>query len=369
MQAMLISPSLVDQTSGQINLSRRIEFTGFSLVENSMARSPRNDEEWLALSAAFPGAIGIQVNAIMIVVRYTTLPEKPWPLSAGGLPVFITTDLTDPGFNRGKKGGNFKALDNYDTKDGLSEELFQAAFSYYRNEHGIYITSIVNIAYMWLVRVPDKVKLERLPSMLAKRPCGYEFESECERPIEVASKKVEPKCVIRDLSQYRPLRPGVALSCGNSILGQELLTTSGVLVENQNEERFITVASHGFPPSQEHVFHPDDARQPIGQVFERLTDSDLAIVRLSSNCSYVNQTFDCVTEDESFLPGTMLTCIRHAMAMPFYEEITMNSPFSGFCTGSTLGRRFGQSPQISRSSHLNGVKATGDTSATEWTSR
>lgn len=236
-----------------------------------------------------------------------------------------------------RKGGNFKALDNYDTKDGLSEELFQAAFSYYRNEHGIYITSIVNIAYMWLVRVPDKVKLERLPSMLAKRPCGYEFESECERPIEVASKKVEPKGVIRDLSQYRPLRPGVALSCGNSILGQELLTTSGVLVENQSEERFITVASHGFPPSQEHVYHPDDAGQPTGQVFERLTDSDLAIVRLSSNCSYVNQTFDCVTEDESFLPGTMVTCIRDAMAMPFYEEITMNSPFSGFCTGLHIG--------------------------------
>lgn len=87
---------LVEQKSGQINLSRRIEFTGFSLVENSMARSPRNDEEWLALSAAFPGASGIQVNAIMIVVRYATLPEKPWPLSAGGLPVFITTDPASP---------------------------------------------------------------------------------------------------------------------------------------------------------------------------------------------------------------------------------------------------------------------------------
>lgn len=101
---------LVEQKSGQINLSRRIEFTRFSLVENSMARSPRNDEEWLALSAAFPGASGIQVNAIMIVVRYATLPEKPWPLSAGGLPVFIATDLTDSGFTHGKKGGNFKAL-------------------------------------------------------------------------------------------------------------------------------------------------------------------------------------------------------------------------------------------------------------------
>lgn len=97
--------------SSQINFSRRIEFTGFSLVENSMARSPRNDEEWLALSAAFSGAIGIQVNAIMIVVRYAaaTLPKKPWPLSAGGLPVFITTDLTTSGFSHGRKGGNSKA--------------------------------------------------------------------------------------------------------------------------------------------------------------------------------------------------------------------------------------------------------------------
>ena len=115
--------------SSQINLSRRIEFTGFSLVENSMARSPRNDEEWLALSAAFPGAIGIQVNAIMIMVRYTaaTLPKKPWPLSAGGLLVYITTDTTTSGFNRGRKGGNSKGLDNYDVKNGLSEDLFQAA--------------------------------------------------------------------------------------------------------------------------------------------------------------------------------------------------------------------------------------------------
>lgn len=190
---------------------------------------------------------------------------------------------------------------------------------------------------MWLVRVPDKVKLERLPSMLAKSPCGYEFESECEQPMEAAFRNVEPKGVIRDLSRYQPLRPGVALSCGNSILGQELLTTSGVLVENRNKERFITAASQGFPPSQELVFHPDDAGQPIGRVCERLTDSDLAIVRLSSNCSYVNQTFDCVTEDESFLPGTKVTGIRDAMKMPFYEEITMNSPFSGFCTGFHIG--------------------------------
>lgn len=67
---------------------------------------------------------------------------------------------------------------------------------------------------MWLVRLPDNVKIESLPSLLAKSPCGYEFESECERPIEAAFRKFEPKGVIRDLSTYQPLRPGVALSCG-----------------------------------------------------------------------------------------------------------------------------------------------------------
>lgn len=50
---------LFEQKSSQIKISQRIEFTGFSLVENLMARSPRNDEDWLALSAAFPGARGI----------------------------------------------------------------------------------------------------------------------------------------------------------------------------------------------------------------------------------------------------------------------------------------------------------------------
>lgn len=144
--------------------------------------------------------------------------------------------------------------------------------------------------------------------------------------------------MIRNLSAYQPLRPGVALSCGGSVLGNELLTTSGVLVEDQNKEQFITVASHGFPLSQELVFHPDDSGQPIGRIHERLIDSDIAIVvRLSPNCSYINQTFDCITEDQSFLPGNKVTGIRDAMAMPFYEEITMNSPFSGFCTGLHMG--------------------------------
>lgn len=73
----------------------------------------------------------------------------------------------------------------------------------------------------------------------------------------------------------------MALSCGGSVLGNELLTTSGVLVEDQNKEQFITVASHGFPLSQELVFHPDDSGQPIGRIHERLIDSDIAIVRLS----------------------------------------------------------------------------------------
>lgn len=78
---------------------------------------------------------------------------------------------------------------------------------------------------------------------------------------------------------------------------------------------------------------------PSVRVYERLTDSDLTIVRLSPNSSFVNQTFDCVIEDQSFLPGNKVTGIRDAMAMPFYEEIRMNSPFSGFCAGLHIGTR------------------------------
>lgn len=60
-----------------------------------------------------------------------------------------------------------------------------------------------------------------------------------------------------------------------------------------------------------------------GQVYKPPTNSDLAIVRLSPEYSYL---FDCVTEDESFLPGTRVTGIRDSVAIPFYEETTTSSP-------------------------------------------
>lgn len=80
----------------------------FHYLKNSMARSRRNDEEWLALSAAFPGALGIQSE------RHHGCGEKRCSHTAkkalGGLPFFsLPTWLPPASTNHGRKGGNSKA--------------------------------------------------------------------------------------------------------------------------------------------------------------------------------------------------------------------------------------------------------------------
>jgi hypothetical protein len=90
------------------------------------------------------------------------------------------------------------------------------------------------------------VSLSSLSSVLAKSLCRYQYQSEQKKFVESAYRKIESQVSVFDLSQYDNLRLGVALDDGNSLLGAELLATSGVLVKNGRNDEFITVVFHEF---------------------------------------------------------------------------------------------------------------------------
>ncbi len=124
----LPSPVMVKDVSNH----EQIEFESFRLVKDGQDRLPINEEEHNMILEAFPSAISVGIFLPTIVVRFKTLPEKPWPLTVAGLPVVFTTDQDTIGFDYGRLGGRaFRALQKYDARQSITEELFDAAIQYF----------------------------------------------------------------------------------------------------------------------------------------------------------------------------------------------------------------------------------------------
>lgn len=120
---------------------------------------------------AFPTALSEGIFLPTIVVRFRTLPEKAWPLTVAGLPVVFTTDQDTIGFDYGRLGGQvFKALENYDARQSITKELFDAAILFFEKTLGVQISSILNLAGP---SVPDETPFSTLPYFLAQTPCHF----------------------------------------------------------------------------------------------------------------------------------------------------------------------------------------------------
>lgn len=314
--------------------SRHVVFD-FTLVENGMPRSPRTQDEWTVLENLFPTQYSIGVHGLFLIVRVRKLPPKPWPLSVAGLPFYITTNEWDYPWVRGEFGRGPKVLEHLDARHNVTQEIFDAATSYYDTQTDIKITAIRWSIGSWRVTVPDGIILSSLPRLLAHTPCSYVFDSEVLQPVEAAYRLKEPSAIIRDDSAYTDLRPGIMLSSARfegtaSIPARgELLTTSGVLVKDGEGNQYVTVASHGFALGEETVYHPNPNGVAIADVERRLSYTDIALARLKSSFTYRNETFENSTTSTS----TALSRIRSPFELQYPEFLYMDNPFTGFAEG------------------------------------
>lgn len=111
---------------------QKIEFDSFTLVKDGLDRFPTDEEGYDMIRNAFPTALSVGVFLPTIIIRFQTLPEKPWPLTVAGLPVVFTTDKHTIGFDYGRLGGHiFRALENQDARQSITEKLFDAAIHYF----------------------------------------------------------------------------------------------------------------------------------------------------------------------------------------------------------------------------------------------
>ena len=316
--------------------SYKVEFESFTLVENGVSRLPTSQNEYDMILKAFPTAQSVGVYLPFVVVQFKCLPPKPWPLTIAGLPAFFTTKEHTVGFEYGRLGGSFKkALNNYDARQHLTRELFDAVIVYFEQEISIPILSVLNLAGPWVITIPDGVEFSSLPYLLAKTPCHFKYASGNEPHEEAAFRNTEPVGTVWDQTLYETLRPGIMLSSGGTL--NEVLTTSGIVVEDDYGYKYLTMASHGFPLGRESVYHPNANGARLGKIYDRLTDSDIALLRISSSQSFRNETFAAGLLDGTNIPPQKIGGILDPIDMRSYDEVTMNNPFSGYCIGVHIG--------------------------------
>lgn len=316
--------------------SYKVEFESFTLVENGTDRLPASQDEYNLILKAFPTALSVGVFHPFIVVRFECLPPKPWPLTVAGLPVMFTTKEHTIGFEYGRLGGSFKkALNDYDARQHVTKELFEAVIAHFEQELSIPILSILNLAGPWSVTIPDGVKFSSLPYLLAKTPCHFKYASDIEDHRDAAFRNTEPAGTVWDQTLYQTLKPGIMLSSGGGL--NELLTTSGIVVEDDYGYKYLTLASHGFPSGRESVYHPNSNGVLLGRVHDRLKASDVALLKISSSQGFHNETFGARLPDGTNILPQKICGFSDPFVMRRYDEVSMNNPFTGYCIGIHVG--------------------------------
>ncbi|KAI9772964.1 MAG: hypothetical protein M1840_008846 [Geoglossum simile] len=329
-----------------LTVSKRVELS-YSLVEGGKPTTPPHGD-FSELLRLFPTTFAAEVAPPYVIIRVRTLPPKPWPFTVGGLLLWLTTDELEHCFDPGKVGKGKKMLEHIDLqrKEEFSEGILKEAIAIFQALQ-IKIRDIMWSPGFWRITVPDSTDWKVLPSWIAHQVCFYKFRSEDPDPDPSALRSKIPQGVEYDDTLYAAtpnalLRPGIMVSSSIRQITRDgkteeafKTTTSGMLVVNRYGQPFITVASHGFEDDNL-VYHPNPTKgSVIGRVVDRLSGTDISIVKLNSGLRYVNETFS----SKDGLGGIQMSGISpgYPPHLRAYDPITMDNPFSGFCEGLVLG--------------------------------
>jgi hypothetical protein len=330
MASMALSPTKSDPSMTQsVSTALHMKFNFTLRSDKDGKQRPPSRQEAGAIISAFPNCHAVGLSPPYLVLRFSQLPPKPWPLSAAGLPLYLTTDqYGDPeDFGLIGRAGTLSITPSpvlwKTPTSAMIKEIIQA----YRTTYKTPISSIAWLGTRFMVTPADaKANLNELPSTIGRVLVTYRNSEPKGR--EAAQRAKQPLDQIRDDSNYGlTLRPGIMISC-EAYEGGETLTTAGIPVRSPDGERFITVASHGFPLGLETVYHPNGNGSRIGEVKKKLWDTDISLASLNEGISY-----SCDTFSSNILAGSTLRGFKRLEDVLIGDNIFMDNPFSGLCEG------------------------------------
>ena len=147
--------------------------------------------------------------------------------------------------------------------------------------------------------ISDDVPPERLPLKIGKLLAVYSETNAIPEHQEAARRLITPSATVRDDTCYIPnLRPGVMLSCGWNG-GEELCTGSGIVVENSIGDKWLALASHGFPLGNETVYHPAANGLVIGTVENPFEDTDMSLAKYGWGFAMLHKRLDPISNPRS----------------------------------------------------------------------
>lgn len=281
----------------------------------------------------FPNTVRLGFERKILMYQLLSLPPHPWPQRIAGVPCYLTTMPGDlgplPPIDR--PGGSRIRLDHdHDLGDDRTRarQVFDLIKSFFTEIR----TSITELQY-WdrvvvIVLEHDGVDLSTVPKSVSRLPCYYVFESEMHRPRNLAAfRSLDPSSDGPDSGSYEVLRPGVMLGSGRVEDGK-MLTSSGVLVRDRMGNKYMTVASHGFPEGSR-VYHPHGGGREVGEPIMEITHTDVALVKLTTE-AFVNEVFQ-----NTIIPGPPVRLEEFVRSgdITTGENVFLDSPFTGYVEG------------------------------------
>lgn len=131
------------------------------------------------------------------------------------------------GLEYGRPRGSFqKAANDYDARQHVTRELFDATIAHFEPELSIPILSILNLAGPWICY--HSRWRQTLHIYKPKRHVTSSTHPRLKSTKKVAFRNTEPAGTIWDQTSYQTPQPGIFLSSGGGLY--ELLTTSGIVV-------------------------------------------------------------------------------------------------------------------------------------------
>ena len=312
-------------------VSRHILLEGYLLIKDK-TRPPRvpSNEEIKLICEMFHETYEVSVNVSYLIIRCHKLPKKPWPLTIGGMPLWITSDATETPEIESRGGRAPPIMEHlpFSTIASPTGQHFNSIAQYFLNSLDVTVSEIMWNGIQLRLTIPDDVRPEKLPFKIGKLLAVYNKTNAIPEHREAARRLIIPPATVRDDTCYFPnLRPGVMLSCGCNG-EEELCTSSGIIVENSAGDKWLTVASHGFPLGNETVYHPGANGPVVGTVEKIFGDTDISLAKLQKEICYSAQTFG-----SDLKPSIELKSLRGSAGLLIGDYLTMENSFSGLCEG------------------------------------
>ncbi|EGD92123.1 hypothetical protein H112_00410 [Trichophyton rubrum D6] len=343
-----------DDGSWSRHITDKAPFTLWDSSQQDFRYPTSSEKQWILNTFS---ATGLTISWPEIFIE-TRSPPVPVPLTVACVPcLFVPPDhpvnplSADISYCNPRLPDPIPVIFHYSKWGKPSKEEYQVVFHKLKDMMNIRSISFVHSIIIVELRADDGRVYERrsLPGRVANHLTLYHHSQTPFWDLKVQGRErvIKPTASLHDMTNYlstelHSLCPGVRVESGTTsidggYLDTTIATTAGVLLRSSEGSR-LTVSNHSFPYSDD-VYHPSLFPDGlcIGQISERFTALDVALVKLHPSTSFTNNKYF-----ESQQPKRLL----RSSEVPINTWCTLDGMASGLVFLRVAGIQLFAPPQV-----------------------